>query len=267
MLAALLRGKLGTAYPDGVEYPSQEPERPPGLPPGIELPPPEGAEMIRKEPLAQEAVAESAVIVFADVDFISDQLAFSQGFGLVQAANDNHRVVLNGVEYLLGSEELMSVRAKGTVRRPFELFDEIEAQAEMDTLEREREIRSEIESFQQELRDKQSEITARNASLFQKNLQEEVDLLNERILEGNRELREIRKERRAAIQSQESFVRFSVLGWMPILILGAGVWQLVQRGRARGATKAPATRSAGASGAARATDAASNDEPSETDDD
>ena len=74
--------------------------------------------MIRKEPVPAEGRADATVMVFADVDFISDQVAFQNTpFGAV-AANDNHRVLLNAVDYLFGSEELMKVRSKKTIRAP-----------------------------------------------------------------------------------------------------------------------------------------------------
>ncbi|HVS13419.1 MAG TPA: Gldg family protein [Thermoanaerobaculia bacterium] len=224
VLAYLLRGRFPSAWPEGVEYPDREAERPPDLPPGIELPPPEDAEMIRKEPVPGEERGEATVVVFSDVDFITDALAFVQSpFGLLQAANDNHRLLLNSVDYLLGSTELMSIRASKRIHRPFDLFDEIETAAERETLERERQIREEVAAFQDELRAKQGEITNRNAALFQKRLQDEVDELNRKIQEGNAELRRIRQSRRAALERQESLVRFSVMGLMPILVLGAGV--------------------------------------------
>ena len=113
--------------------------------------------------------------------------------------------------------------------RPFVRFDEIEAQAELDTLDRERQIREEIETFQEELREKQGEITQRNAALFERKLQEEVDELNERILEGNRELRDIRKGRREALEREESMVRFAVIGWMPIVVLLVGLYRARRR--------------------------------------
>ena len=229
-LAYVVRGKLPTAFPDGVDYPDREAERPPNLPPEIEVPPPDNVEIIHRDPLPEEERGEAAVVVFADVDFIHDQIAFLQNpFGIVQAANDNHKVVLNSIDYLLGSRDLMSVRAKSGISRPFLRFDEIEAQAELDTLDRERQIREEIETFEAELREKQGEITQRNAALFQRKLQEEVDELNERILEGNRELRDIRKGRREALEREESMVRFAVIGWMPIVVLLIGLYRA--RGR------------------------------------
>ncbi len=229
-LAYVVRGKLPTAFPDGVDYPDKEAERPPNLPPEIEIPPPDDARIIHRDPLPEEERAEAAVVVFADVDFIHDQIAFLQNpFGIVQAANDNHKVVLNGIDYLLGSQDLMSVRAKNGITRPFLRFDEIEAQAELDTLDRERQIREEIDSFQEELREKQGEITQRDAALFQRKLQEEVDELNERILDANRELRDIRKGRREALEREESMVRFAVIGWMPIVVLLIGLYRARRR--------------------------------------
>ncbi|MCY3968686.1 MAG: GldG family protein [Acidobacteria bacterium] len=229
-LAYFVRGRLPTAFPDGVDYPDKEAERPPNLPPEIEVPPPDDAQIIHRDPLPEEERGEAAVVVFADVDFIHDQIAFLQNpFGIIQAANDNHKVVLNSIDYLLGSQDLMSVRAKSGISRPFLRFDEIEAQAELDTLDRERQIREEMESFEEELREKQGEITQRNAALFERKLQEEVDELNERILDGNRELRDIRKGRREALEREESMVRFAVIGWMPIVVLLIGLYRARRR--------------------------------------
>ncbi len=230
VLAYVVRGKLPTAFPDGVDYPDKEAVRPPNLPPEIEVPPPDDVEIIHRDPLPDEERGEAAVVVFADVDFVHDQIAFLQNpFGIVQAQNDNHKVVLNSIDYLLGSQDLMTVRAKSGMSRPFLRFDEIEAQAELDTLDRERQIREEIESFQEELREKQGEITQRNAALFERKLQDEVDELNERILEANRELRDIRKGRREALEREESAVRFAVIGWMPIVVLLVGLYRARRR--------------------------------------
>jgi ABC-type uncharacterized transport system involved in gliding motility auxiliary subunit len=224
VLAYLLRGRFPSAFADGYSYPSREAETPPGLPPGIELPPPEDAETVTRPAVPDAERAEASVIVFADVDFVSDVLAFSRPFpGITQAANDNPRLFLNAVDFLLGSQELMQIRTTKRLHRPFELFDEIENAAERETLDRERQIRDEIEQFEEELRAKQSEMTSRGASLFQKRLQDEVDELNSRIQEANRELTDIRRGRREALEREESRVRFAVMGWMPVVVLVAGV--------------------------------------------
>jgi ABC-type uncharacterized transport system involved in gliding motility auxiliary subunit len=230
VIAYQISGRLDSAFPQGADFPATTPETPPGLPPGVQLPPPEDSEMVHKVPVPEEERGESSVLVFADVDLISDQVAFERNIlGLVLTANDNHKLFLNAVDYLLGAESLMSVRAKRSIRRPFTLFDDIEAASERETLERERNLRAEIEAAEEELRDKQSEISGRNAALFQKRIQDEVDRLNDKVRASNRELREIRQARRQALTREESRVRFAVLGWMPTVVLAAGIALAVRR--------------------------------------
>jgi len=231
VLAALVQGLLPPAFPDGATFPSTSPERPPGLPPGVELPPPDDAEMVTTEPVAGEKRAEATVLVVADTDIIADQIAFQNSLLGTIAVNDNHKLLLNAIDYLFGASELMSVRAKSSIRRPFVLFDEIEAAAEEQTLERERELREEIAAINEELRSKKGEISRRNAALFQKKLQDDVDEANARVRDAERELREIRKTRRAALESEERRVRFSIMGLMPTLVLIMGIVLLVRRKR------------------------------------
>jgi len=221
VLAYQLQGELPPLYPDGVDVPGATPPPPPGLPPGVQLPEQESDEVIHKDPVPEEERGEATVMVFADVDFISDPVAFQNSpFGAL-ALNDNHKVLLNAVDYLFGSEELMKVRSKREVRRPFLLFDEIEEQADRQTLEREKELRAEIDRFQEQLDEKQRQVN--NQALFKKQLQDEVDELNERIAEAERELREIRQSKRAAIEAEESRVRFATLGTTPLLVLALGL--------------------------------------------
>lgn len=182
-------------------------------------------------PVPEAERKEATVVVFADVDFISDQVAFQSTPIGALATNDNHKVLLNAIDYLLGSESLMKVRAKKALRRPFTLFDEIEARADRDTLERERQLREEIEGFEGELRQKQSASGQQNAALFQKQVQDEVDRLNEKIKDANRELREIRKKKRAALEGEESRVRFTALWLMPSLVMVLGLGLLFERKR------------------------------------
>lgn len=226
-LAYVLNGKLPSAFPNGADLPAETPAPPPGLPPGMNMPEPEGGERIEKAAVAEDERQASTVMVFADVDFISDQLAFQNSIFGAMAVNDNHKILLNAVDYLFGSEELMKVRSKQTLRRPFHLFDEIEAQADADSLERERELRAEIAQFEEELRGKTS--NTGNVALLQKQLQDEVDQLNDRMKDANKELREIRKEKRKALESEESRVRFAAMGLMPMLVLIVGLSLFVRR--------------------------------------
>lgn len=220
VMAYAVQGKLPTAFPEGIEVDVETSAD------GADS---EQPETMRIEPVPEESRGEASVLVFADVDLIADEIAFQRSFFGTVASNDNYKVLLNAIDYLLGSEELMRVRSKSTIERPFTLFDEIEREAEQETQQRERELRAEIESFQKQLQEKQSGIGSRNAALFQKQLQDEVDQLNARINEANKELREIRKRKRAALEGAENFVRFSTLWTTPTLVLVLGLVLLFRR--------------------------------------
>jgi ABC-type uncharacterized transport system involved in gliding motility auxiliary subunit len=228
-IACLISGKLATAFPDGATFADKMPETPPGMPAGFQMPPPEDAEVINKDPVPEEQRQEATVMLIADVDLISDQIAFQQSLFGPAAANDNYKLLLNSVDFLLGASELMNVRAKSSIERPFVLFDEIEEDAESQTQERERELRAEIQKFQEEVQGKQRELSQQNAALFKKKLQDEVDALNERVEDGNRELREIRQARRAALESEEAAVRFSIMWLMPLLVFILGMTLFIRR--------------------------------------
>ena len=232
VLAYLVKGKLDSAFPEGVEFPAVTPETPQGLPPGMEMPPEEGAEMVKKEAVPEDKRTESAVIVFSDVDFISDVFAYQKTFLGTVATNDNHKVLLNSIDFLLGAKELMDVRSKANIRRPFTLFDQIEAQADKETLDREKTIRADIERFQNEVREKQSQSTQQNASLLQKKVRDDVEQINEQIRKAEKELYAIRKAKRAALEGEQAFVRFTVMWVMPILVLALGLFLFFRR-RAR----------------------------------
>lgn len=193
------------------------------------MPPPEDAEWIEKEAVTADRLAPASVMVFADVDFIADELAFQQSFFGLAAANDNHKVMLNALDYMLGSEELLRVRAKSSIKRPFVVFDEIEAAADQESLDEERKFRAEVERFQKELSDKQSQLSQKNTQLLEKKVQDELTELQEKKKNAERQLREIRKTKRAALEGVEGRVRFMTMWFTPILVFLLGMGLFVRR--------------------------------------
>lgn len=229
VLAYLVKGQVKSAYPEGTSFPKESPQVPPGMPPDFKMPPPEDAEMISKEAVPDTRFAESRLVVFADSDFITNQLAFQQSMFGVQAVNDNYKVLINSIDYLMGAKELMAVRSRKNISRPFDRFDRIEEQADRNVLEEEQKIRTDIESFQEKLRTKQSSISQKDAGLFQKKMSDEIQDLNDRIRNGNKELREIRKAKRGILEAEETFIWYLVLLLMPVVICAFGVASFLRR--------------------------------------
>ncbi|MFA5554886.1 MAG: GldG family protein, partial [Phycisphaerae bacterium] len=135
IMGYLVTGKFKSAFPSGIEIKDEsDPNAPPQLLTGL-----------------TQAQEDCAVIVFSDVDFITDALAYQNTFfGRIPLA-DNAAMLMNAVDELGGSAELISIRSRGTFSRPFLVVDRIEALAEESTAQQERAINAEISSFQQEL--------------------------------------------------------------------------------------------------------------------
>lgn len=131
----LVTGRFKSAFPNGVNAKSKsDPNSPAKHLTGL-----------------KEATGDCAVAVFSDVDFISDLVAYDRSFFGTVATGDNAALMLNAIDDLAGSQDLISIRSRGSFTRPFSVIDSIEAEAEKGTAEEEKKINADITSFQDEL--------------------------------------------------------------------------------------------------------------------
>jgi len=155
-----------------------------------------------------EAEKDCAVVVFTDVDFISDMLAYRDFFPFGKAvAGDNSALMLNAIDDLAGSSDLISIRSRGHFRRPFTVVDKIEKQAEDETAAEVAKLNAEIQGFTNELQSilasaKEEKAEVVGSSIIQK--QREIELKKR---EAQRELREVRKNRRKRIEHLGNMLR------------------------------------------------------------
>ncbi len=195
VMAYLATGRFKSAFPEGIEAEDESADKDEDEP-GDE----EKATKTKKITGLTEAEEDCAVIVFADVDFISDIVAYrSSIFGLA-VVDDNSALLLNAIEDLAGSANLISIRSRGNFQRPFTVVDEIEVQAEAETAEEEARINAEIAGFQQELgkilsTSKETETDIIETSILQK--KKDLEL---KIHEAQRRLRGIKMKKRERIE-------------------------------------------------------------------
>ncbi len=180
----LVTGKFASAFPDGIMVKNEsDPNAEPNLVTGLTV-----------------ANDDCAVILFSDVDFITDQLAYQTTFfGRVPIA-DNAALLLNAVDDLGGSADLISIRSRGNFRREFTVVKEIETEAEKSTAQEEAAINAEIQSFQQELNRilataKQGEEEVIGSTILQKRKQIEY-----KIHEARARLRDVKMKKREKIE-------------------------------------------------------------------
>jgi len=106
-LAARIYGPAHTAFPQGIT----------------------GQENGLKE------AANINVIAVADTDLLTDRLWLQEqqrsGHSLLRSWADNDAFVINSLDYLSGSEALVSLRARGRFSRPFSVVDELQRQAQI----------------------------------------------------------------------------------------------------------------------------------------
>jgi ABC-type uncharacterized transport system involved in gliding motility auxiliary subunit len=181
-----------------------------------------------------EAKDECAVVVFSDVDFLTDQLAYSQSiFGKI-VVGDNSGLLLNAAEDLGGSGDLISIRSRGNFKRPFVVVDKIEQQAEKETADEIATINAQIDGFNQELQklvagsQEQDKQDVLGGAIVQK--KRDVEL---RIHEAQRQLREIKAKQRERTdrlaQMLEVVNMAAVPGAVMLVAVGLGLWRSVRR--------------------------------------
>jgi len=146
------------------------------------------------------AQADCAVVVFADVDFISDGMAYQDSFFGKIIVGDNSALMLNTIDDLGGSSDLVSIRSRGNFRRPFVVVDEIERQAEAETAKEVAKLNAEIAGFTNELqsilasaKEEKADIVGR--SILQK--QQDIELKKR---QAERQLKEVQLKKRERIE-------------------------------------------------------------------
>jgi len=228
-MAYLVTGRFKSAFPNGIDIETEAP---------ADANEPNAAPKKIKEHIAglAEAKDNCAVVVFADVDFISDALAYNRNmfFGIL-VVGDNSALAMNAVDDLGGSNELISIRSRGSFRRPFEKVDKIEAQAEAETADQETKINAEIAGFENELQSilssaKQGEEEIIGSSILQK--KNELEL---KIREAKKELQQIKKTRLQRIEGLGNRLRnFNMLtapATILIIAIILGIYRSVRKRR------------------------------------
>ncbi|NQT03947.1 MAG: GldG family protein [Planctomycetes bacterium] len=209
----LITGKLKSSFPDGIEIEVEDES-------SDEAEDPNEVKKIKKQIKGlKEARQDCAVAVFADVDFISDSMAYQNAFFGKMVVGDNSALVLNTIDDLSGSGDLVSIRSRGNFKRPFVVVDEIERQAEEDTSEEVNKINAQIAGFQSELQSILSSAKAGQegvigSSILQK--QRDIELKQRG---AQRQLNEVRLKRRERIEHLGNLLRGFNMLMAPAVIL------------------------------------------------
>ncbi len=210
----LITGRLKSSFPDGIEVEAETDEES-----SDETTDPNDVKKIKKRIKGlTEAQQDCVVVVFADVDFISDSIAYQSSIFGKMVVGDNSALVLNAIDDLSGSSDLVSIRSRGNFKRPFVVVNEIVSRAEAETREEVAKINAQIAGFQNELKSilasaKQGQEEVIGSTILQK--QREIELKQRR---AQRQLNEVKLTRRERIEHLGNRLRGFNMLMVPAII-------------------------------------------------
>lgn len=218
VLAAFLRDKFKTAFPEGQPPPSKTEERTP-VETG-ESPPLEHAHL-------PEATKSGTILVIADVDFASDTFSVQKmnfmGQIVVNLLNDNLNFIINAVEFFTGDDELMSIRSRGRFARPFTKVMELENQAQMRFQEEEIGLQQTLRAVQEKLAELEEHKDPNQKRLLTAEQQDEIKRFRTEEIETRKRLREVRKILRQDIESLGNWLLGLNMLLVPAIVALVGV--------------------------------------------
>ena len=218
----LVTGKFASSFPDGIEIEVESEDE--------DKETDKDRKTTEKITGLTHAMEDCAVVVFSDVDFISDMLAYNDFFFGKVVVGDNSNLMLNAIDDLSGSADLISIRSRGNFQRPFVAVDQIEALAEAKTAEEEAKINAEIAGFQSELQSILSSAKKGEEEIIGSTILQKRKDLELKIHQARRQLRQVKMKRRQRIEQLGNMLRNFNMLTAPAVILIIAIVLGVRRG-------------------------------------
>jgi len=214
VMGYLLTGKFKSSFPDGVLAVSDSKAEDANKP----------ESQTRIMGLVQ-ATENCAVAVFSDVDFLSDPLAYYRNavFGNI-VVGDNSSLLMNTIDDLAGSTDLISIRSRGNFRRPFTVVDQIEDKAEAETADEVAKLNAEITGFEDELKTLVTSANEKEKQVIGSSLARKTKDLELKKLKARQQLRQVKMQKRQRIEALGNRLRaFNMLAAPAVILLIAVV--------------------------------------------
>ena len=222
MLAVRLSGNVKTAFPEGVKVDSSTEGK-------IEKNEKNNVEKDKnpkqKKPveIIKQSKAPINVILVADTDLLEDkhwvqvQNFFGNRIALPHANNDVF--VLNAIENLAGSNDLISLRSRAKSDRSFTKVAELKREAEKRFQAKERELQTKLEETERKLAQLQQQKGSAGNSILSPEQQQEIADFKREQLQTRKELRNVQHELVKSIENLGSTLKAINIALMPLLVI------------------------------------------------
>jgi len=211
-IAARVTGKVKTMFPGG---------------------PPAGVTLAAGETALKDSVKPLNLIVFADTDMLSDFMWVHEqnffGQTVAQAWASNGDMVLNALDNLSGSSDLISVRGRASFRRPFERVEALQRSADDRFRAKEQELEKELQATEEKLTALQSKRSDKSSLILTPEQEKELDQFQQEKVGIRKQLRAVRAGLDADIQRLGAWIKILDIIVFPLILVGAVVLIVASR--------------------------------------
>lgn len=211
-LAVRLTGMFKTAFPDG---------KPPAA---------GGTNQVADAggPSLKQSKVETSVVLVGDSDMLADDFSLRKmdsPFGaIVSQMNANLDFAQNLVEQMAGDNDLIAVRSRASLSRPFTRIKKMEARAEASGEAKIQELQQSLSDTQQRLSELQQQKTGKDQRLIlSAEQQTEIENFRKKQAEVGRQLRQAQKDLRHEVVSLETRLTWLNILAVPFAVTAAGV--------------------------------------------
>lgn len=169
-----------------------------------------------------EAKEPGEIILVADTDILSNRLwvQIQNFFGqkLLNTFAGNGDFFINAVDNLAGSSDLISIRGRGQSNRPFTRVEELKLIADDRFQVKEQELQQELLETERKLSELQSGKSKDQKLVMSPEQQKELENFLKRKLDIRKELRDVRRQLDADIETLGAWLKFINIALVPILL-------------------------------------------------
>lgn len=212
-LGIRLTGKFKTAFPNGKPGQTEESK--------------EGEESKPSDSL-KESKEETTVILIGDADMIHDNFTLQETqtpFGVWRRQlNANLNFAQNAVEQLAGDNNLIAVRSRATLNRPFEVVRKKEAEAAQKFQGVIEDLQKKAEAAQQRINELQAQKSDQNQRfIISPEQQAELEKLEKESVATDKKLRAVKKDLAREVDSLKTRLTWWNIFTMPGLVTAGGI--------------------------------------------
>jgi ABC-type uncharacterized transport system involved in gliding motility auxiliary subunit len=188
------------------------------------------------EALDQAEQVAINVLLISDTDLLSDRLWVQvQNFFGQQVATawaDNGSFLVNAVDYMVGSADLIQIRSRGRYTRPFEVVQNLKRDAEAKYLDSANQLQLELTETEQRLAELESQQVAEGLLTLSPEQAAALESFQQEKLRIRKELRDVRHGLDKDIEGLGANLKLINIGLLPLLLtllMGFAVWNKTTR--------------------------------------